>query len=222
MLEGLIGRKIGMTQLFSEDGEVIPVTAIEAGPCWIAQKKTLARDGYRAVQLGFGAKKQKRTTKPLQGHFRRSGIAPTRWLREFHVSEETLQELTEGQTVSGEIFAGWRYVDVTGTSKGRGFTGVMKRHNFAGKNMSHGTHEYFRHGGSIGASADPARVFKNKGMPGQYGNTRVTVQNLEVVRFIKDTNLLLVRGAVPGPNGGMVLVRMSKKKQQRIETGTQG
>lgn len=222
MLEGLIGRKVGMTQLFSEDGDVIPVTAIEAGPCWVTQKKTLARDGYRAVQLGFGAKKQKRTTKPLQGHFRRSGIAPTRWLREFHVSEETLQELTEGQAVSGEIFAGWRYVDVTGTSKGRGFTGVMKRHNFAGKNMSHGTHEYFRHGGSIGASADPARVFKNKGMPGQYGNTRVTVQNLEIVRFIKDKNLLLVRGAVPGPNGGMVLVRMSKKKQQRIETGTQG
>lgn len=222
MLEGLIGRKVGMTQLFSEDGDVIPVTAIEAGPCWVVQKKTLARDGYIAVQLGFGAKKQKRTTKPLQGHFQRSGIAPTRWLREFHVSEEALQELTEGQSVSGEIFSAWRYVDVTGTSKGRGFTGVMKRHNFAGKNTSHGTHEYFRHGGSIGASADPARVFKNKGMPGQYGNTRVTVQNLEVVRFIKEKNLLLVRGAVPGPNGGMVLVRMSRKKQQRIETGTQG
>lgn len=222
MLEGLIGRKIGMTQLFSEDGEVIPVTAIEAGPCWVVQKKTLARDGYMAVQLGFGAKKQKRTTKPLQGHFQRSGVAPTRWLREFDVSEETFQELAEGQVVSGEIFTGWRYVDVTGTSKGRGFTGVMKRHNFAGKNMSHGTHEYFRHGGSIGASADPARVWKNKGMPGQYGNTRVTVQNLEVVRFIKEKNLLLVRGAVPGPNGGMVLVRMSRKKQQRIEAGTQG
>ena len=222
MLEGLIGRKIGMTQLFSEDGDVIPVTAIEAGPCWVVQKKTLGRDGYTAVQLGFGAKKEKRTTKPLHGHFQRSGTAPTRWLREFHASEETLQGLTEGQQVSGEIFAGLRYVDVTGTSKGRGFTGVIKRHNFAGKNMSHGTHEYFRHGGSIGASADPARVWKNKGMPGQYGNTRVTVQNLEIVRFIKENNLLLIKGAVPGPNGGMVLVRMSRKQQQRIETGTQG
>jgi len=212
MLGGLIGRKVGMTQLFSDDGDVIPVTAIEVGPCWIVQKKTPERDGYAAVQLGFGTKKAKRVTKPLHGHFRRSGVMPTRWLREFHVDAQTLLECQEGQEVSGEIFAGYRYVDVIGTSKGRGFTGVMKRHNFAGKNKSHGTHEYFRHGGSIGASADPARVWKNKGMPGHYGHTRVTVQNLEIVRFLQERSLLFVKGAVPGPNGGMLLVQVSRKQ----------
>jgi large subunit ribosomal protein L3 len=200
MLQGLIGRKVGMTQLFSDDGDVIPVTAIEAGPCWIVQKKTAERDGYTAV------------TKPLRGHFQRSGVAPTRWLREFHVDVQTLEECQEGQEVSGEIFVGYRYVDVIGISKGRGFTGVIKRHNFAGKSMSHGTHEYFRHGGSIGASADPARVWKNTGMPGHYGHTRVTVQNLEVVHFLKERNLLLVKGAVPGPNGGMLLIQVSRKQ----------
>jgi large subunit ribosomal protein L3 len=212
MLQGLIGRKVGMTQIFSDDGDVIPVTAIEAGPCWIVQKKTLERDGYTAIQLGFGAKKAKRVTKPLRGHFQRGGVAPTRWLREFHVDAQTLEECQEGQEVSGEIFVGSRYVDVIGTSKGRGFTGVIKRHNFAGKNMSHGTHEYFRHGGSIGASADPARVWKNKGMAGHYGHVRVTVRNLEVVHFLKERNLLLVKGAVPGPNGGMLLIHVSRKQ----------
>ncbi|MGE3541750.1 MAG: 50S ribosomal protein L3 [Candidatus Tectimicrobiota bacterium] len=212
MLQGLIGCKIGMTQLFSDDGDVLPVTAIEVGPCWVVQKKTAERDGYTALQLGFGKKKTKNLSKPLRGHFARSGATPTRWLREFRVDAEDLPAYQEGQQVSGELLEGHRYVDVTGTSKGRGFTGVIKRHNFAGKSMSHGTHEYFRHGGSIGASADPARVWKNKGMPGQYGNTRVTVQNLEIVRFLKDQNILLVRGAVPGPNGGMVLVSVSKKK----------
>lgn len=217
MLRGLIGRKVGMTQVFSEEGEVIPVTAIETGPCWIIQKKNQTRDGYTAVQLGFGVSKVKRTTKPLQGHFRRSNVPPTRWLREFRVDEQTLEELEEGQQISGEIFADWRYVDVIGTSKGRGFTGVMKRHNFAGKSRSHGTHEYFRHGGSIGASATPSRVFKNRGMPGQYGNERVTVQKLEVVKFLEERHLLLVKGAVPGPNGGMIVVQVSKKHPQ--ETG---
>lgn len=214
MLGGLIGRKVGMTQLFSDDGDVIPVTAIEVGPCWIVQKKTPERDGYAAVQVGFGTKKLKRVTKPLRGHFQHSGVTPTRWLREFRVDAQTLTECQEGEAVSGEIFAGYRYVDVIGTTKGRGFTGVIKRHNFSGKNMSHGTHEYFRHGGSIGASADPARVWKNKGMPGQYGNTRVTVQNLEIVRFLKERHLLFVRGAVPGPNGGMLLVQVSRKQRR--------
>ena len=212
MLQGLIGRKVGMTQLFSEEGDVIPVTALEAGPCWVIQKKTSERDGYTAVQLGFGDKKVKRTTKPLRGHFEKHGLPPKRWLREFHVDGETLAALQEGQEVSGDIFADLRYVDVTGTSKGRGFSGVMKRHGFGGKPMSHGTHESFRGGGSIGASADPARVFKNTRMAGQYGNTRVTIRNLEVVRFVKEQNLLLVKGAVPGPNGGMVLIRASRKQ----------
>jgi large subunit ribosomal protein L3 len=212
MLQGLIGRKVGMTQVFSAEGEVIPVTAIEAGPCWVVQKKTVERDGYTAVQLGFGEKKIKRTTKPLQGHFRRGGVSPKRWLREFHVDSATLETMQEGQVVSGEVFADLRYVDVTGTSKGRGFAGVMKRHRFRGKNMSHGTHESFRRGGSVGASSDPSRVFKNTRMAGQFGNARVTTQNLEVVRFLQEHNLLLVKGAVPGPNGGMVLVRASRKQ----------
>ena len=217
MLQGLIGRKVGMTQVFTEGGEVVPVTAIETGPCWVVQKKSLERDGYTAVQLGFGVGKSKTTTKPMRGHFRRGNVEPTRWLREFRVDEQTLEELQEGQQVSGEIFADRRFVDVIGTSKGRGFTGVMKRHNFAGKSRSHGTHEYFRHGGSIGASATPSRVFKNRGMPGQYGNERVTVQKLQVVRFLEDRHLLLVKGAVPGPNGGMLLVQVSKKHPK--ETG---
>jgi large subunit ribosomal protein L3 len=212
MLPGLIGRKLGMTQFFSEEGEVIPVTAIEAGPCWIVQKKTQERDGYTAVQLGFKDKKVKHTTKPLQGHFQKSGISPKRWLREFRVDTATLDTIREGQEVTGEIFADLRYVDITGTSKGRGFTGVMKRHGFSGKPASHGTHESFRGGGSIGASADPARVFKNTRMAGQYGNARVTISNLEVVRFLQEQNLLLVKGAVPGPNGGMLLVRASRKQ----------
>ncbi len=219
MLQGIIGRKIGMTQFFLNDGEVVPVTAIEAGPCWIVQKKTPERDGYSAVQLGFGTKKAKRVTKPMQGHFAHANVPPVRWLREFRVDETTLVELTEGQQVSGDIFAECRYVDVIGTTKGRGFSGVMKRHNFAGKNMSHGVHEYFRHGGSIGASADPARVFKNKGMPGQFGNVRVTTQNLEIVYFLKEQNLLFVKGAIPGPNGGTVLVRVSRKQPREKGTG---
>jgi large subunit ribosomal protein L3 len=206
-----------MTQVFTEDGEVVPVTAIETGPCWVVQKKSRERDGYTAVQLGFGARKEKNTTKPMRGHFQRGNVLPTRWLREFRVDEQTLEGLEEGQQVSGEIFADRRYVDVVGTSKGRGFTGVMKRHNYAGKSRTHGTHEYFRHGGSIGASATPSRVFKNRGMPGQYGNERVTVQKLEVVRFLEERHLLLVKGAVPGPNGGMILVQVSKKHPQ--ETG---
>ncbi|MGQ4807747.1 50S ribosomal protein L3 [Candidatus Entotheonellaceae bacterium PAL068K] len=218
MLQGLIGRKVGMTQLFSEEGEVIPVTVLEPGPCWVVQKKTRARDGYTAVQLGFGDKKAKRTTKPLRGHFEKGGVSPKRWLREFRVDEQTLDELQEGQEISGEIFADLRYVDVTGTSKGRGFSGVMKRYGFRGKNTSHGTHESFRGRGAIGQGADPGRVFKNTRMAGQFGNVRVTVQNLQIVRFLSDQNLLLVQGAVPGPNGGMVLIRASRK--QPLETGT--
>ena len=214
MLRGLIGRKVGMTQIFSEQGDVIPVTALETGPCWVTQKKTTERDGYAAVQLGFGEKKVKRTTKPLRGHFEKAGVLPQRWLREFRVDDQDLAELQEGQEIRGDILADLRYVDVIGTSKGRGFTGVMKRHNFGGKNASHGTHESFRGGGAVGAGADPGKIFKNTRMAGQYGNTRVTTQNLEVVQYLEDQNLLLVKGAVPGPNGGMVLIQASRKRPQ--------
>ncbi len=218
MLQGLIGRKVGMTQLFLDDGNVVPVTALAAGPCWVVQKKTRERDGYTAVQLGFGDKTAKRTTKPLRGHFDKGGVSPKRWLREFHVDEQTLDALHEGQEISGEIFADLRYIDVTGRSKGHGFSGVMKRHGFRGKNTSHGTHESFRGGGAIGQGADPGRVFKNTRMAGQFGNVRVTTQNLEIVRFLQDENLLLVKGAVPGPNGGMVLIRASRKQPLEPET----
>ncbi len=212
MLQGLIGRKVGMTQIFSDDGNVIPVTALEAGPCWVMQKKTRERDGYTAVQLGFGEKKMKRTTKPLRGHFEKAGVAPRRWLREFRVDEQDLDGFQEGQEITGEMLAGLRYVDVIGTSKGRGFSGVMKRHNFHGKNASHGTHESFRGGGAVGAGSDPGRIFKNTRMPGQYGNGRVTTQKLEVVQYLENRNLLFVKGAVPGPNGGMVLIQASRKR----------
>ncbi len=214
MLQGLIGRKVGMTQVFSDAGDVIPVTVIEAGPCWVTQKKTKERDGYTAVQLGFGEKKVKRTTKPLRGHFEKTGVSPKRWLREFRVDEQALDALQEGQEVTGEILANLRYVDVMGTSKGRGFTGVMKRHNFSGKSASHGTHESFRGGGAVGAGSDPGKIFKNTRMPGQYGNTRVTTQNLEVIRYLEDQNFLLLKGAVPGPNGGVVLIQASRKRPQ--------
>lgn len=214
MLRGLIGRKVGMTQVFSEAGDVIPVTALEAGPCWVTQKKTTERDGYAAVQLGFGEKKVKRTTKPLRGHFEKAGVSPQRWLREFRLDGPDLDELQEGQEIRGDILAGLRYVDVIGTSKGRGFSGVMKRHNFGGKNASHGTHESFRGGGAVGAGADPGKIFKNTRMAGQYGNARVTTQNLEVVQYLENQNLLLVKGAVPGPNGGMVLIQASRKRPQ--------
>jgi large subunit ribosomal protein L3 len=214
MLQGLIGRKVGMTQVFSDEGNVIPVTALETGPCWVTQKKTTERDGYSAVQLGFDEKKIKRTTKPLRGHFEKTGVSPKRWLREFRVDEQALAELQEGQEIRGDIFAGLRYVDVIGTSKGRGFSGVMKRHNFGGKNATHGTHESFRGGGAVGAGADPGKIFKNTRMAGQYGNARVTTQNLEVVQYLENRNLLLVKGAVPGPNGGMVLIQVSRKRPQ--------
>jgi large subunit ribosomal protein L3 len=214
MLQGLIGRKVGMTQVFSDEGNVIPVTALETGPCWVTQKKTTERDGYTAVQLGFDEKKIKRTTKPLRGHFEKTGVSPKRWLREFRVDEQALAELQEGQEIRGDIFAGLRYVDVIGTSKGRGFSGVMKRHNFGGKNATHGTHESFRGGGAVGAGADPGKIFKNTRMAGQYGNARVTTQNLEVVQYLENRNLLLVKGAVPGPNGGMVLIQVSRKRPQ--------
>lgn len=212
MLQGLIGRKVGMTQVFSEEGNIIPVTALETGPCWVTQKKTIERDGYTAVQLGFGEKKVKRTTKPLRGHFEKVGVSPKRWLREFRVDDQALADLQEGQEIRGDIFAGLRYVDVIGTSKGRGFSGVMKRHNFGGKNATHGTHESFRGSGAVGAGADPGKVFKNTRMAGQYGNVRVTTQNLEIVQYLESQNLLLVKGAVAGPNGGVVLIQASRKR----------
>ena len=213
---GILGRKVGMTQIFSADGNRLPVTIIEAGPCVVVQVKTRERDGYDALQLGFGDIRPKLVSMPRKGHFTAHGVEPTRLLREIRL-EEPLPDAAPGSIVTCEAFDADELVDVIGVSKGKGFTGVMKRHGFKGAKATHGTHEHFRHGGSIGAAADPSRVFKGTKMPGQMGNARVTVQNLKVVRVVPEKNLLMVRGAVPGPNGGYVMVRKSLKATRRAK-----
>ncbi len=210
-MEGLIGRKLGMTQLFDESGRVIPVTVLEVGPCYVVQRKRAVKEGYDAVQVGFGRKKIKNVTKPLRGHLGRAHVEEGfETLREIRVDPE--EDVAEGNILTVEMFEVGEYVDVTGRSKGKGFAGVMKRHGFHGTPAAHGTHEYFRHGGSIGSSAYPAKVFKGMKMPGQLGNARVTIQNLVVVDIKKDRNLLIVKGAVPGPTGGIVVVKRAVKK----------
>lgn len=210
---GLIGQKLGMTQVFEPGGELVPVTVLRVGPCTVVQVKTEATDGYAAVQLGFGEQKATRVPKAIVGHCRRVGDRVFRVLREFSVGPD--ESYTAGHEVRvGDVFRPGEYVDVTGTSKGRGFAGVMKRHGFGGFPGSHGTHEYFRHGGSIGNRSFPGRVFKGKRMAGHYGAERVTVQNLQVIAVYPEENVMLVRGAVPGPNGGIVLVRKAVKKRE--------
>ena len=208
---GIIGRKLGMTQLFLEDGSVIPVTVVEAGPCKVIQKKTMEKDGYSALQLGFLPKESKRTNKPLSGHFKKAGSAPCYYLREFHVDDIEAYEL--GQEVTLNIFQPGQIVDVTGISKGRGFAGVIKRHKFHGFNASRGTHEYFRHGGSVGANSYPAHVFKDMKMPGHHGSQRKTVQNIRVMDVKEDQNLILLRGGIPGSPKGWVIIQSAIKKE---------
>jgi large subunit ribosomal protein L3 len=204
MLNGIIGKKLGMTRLFLEGGRSVPVTLIEAGPCTVVQVKNPERDKYSAVQLGFGAKKAKQVRKPMAGHFAKAGVDPNAVLKEFRV--EDAGEFEVGQTITAEIFAQGDKVNVIGRIKGRGYTGVVKRHNFAGGRDTHGctTHDK---PGSIGMSADPARVVKGKKMPGQYGNTQQTMRNLKVVDVRPDENLIVVAGAVPGANGGIVYLQ---------------
>lgn len=212
MVEGLIGKKIGMTQIFDESGNVIPVTVIQAGPCTVVQKKTAERDGYAVVQLGYEeVTKLKRVTKPLEGHFQKRGVSPFRVLREFRFDESSA--IKEGDQFSVDIFQPGERVDVIGTSKGKGFAGVVKRWGFRGGKASHGS-MFHRAPGSIGASAFPSRVVKGKKLPGHMGNRRVTVKNLTVVRADKEQNLLLVKGAVPGANGGIILIRKSNFKSK--------
>ncbi|MEE9305164.1 MAG: 50S ribosomal protein L3 [bacterium] len=213
---GILGRKVGMTQVFSAEGDRVQVTVIEAGPCVVVQVKTRERDGYDALQVGFGSVRPKRVTRPRAGHFTAHGVEPTRFLREIRL-EEPLPDAAPGRLVTCECFEAGELVDVTGVSKGRGFAGVMKRYGFKGAPASHGTHEHFRHGGAIGAAATPGRVFKGTRMPGHMGNARVTVQNLQVVRVVPEQNLLVVRGAVPGPSGGFVMVRKSLKAGRRAK-----
>lgn len=209
MVTGIIGRKVGMTQIYQESGEAIPVTVIEAGPCPIVQLKTQERDGYQAVQLGFGDRKENKFNKPKTGHFAKAQVQPTRILREFRV--DSLDEVTVGQTVDASLFSEGELVDVTGTSKGRGFTGVVKRWGFKGGRKSHGGEQDLRRPGSIGASATPSRVFKGKKMPGRYGAKRHTIQNLKVIQADPERNLLVVKGAIPGPTNGILLIKKALK-----------
>lgn len=202
----ILGTKLGMTQIFDEDGRVVPVTVVKAGPCPVVQVRTPERDGYSAVQLGFGA--VKRVNKPLAGHFAAAGVEPTRRLMEVTLAGDH----TPGDIVTVELFTVGEYVDVTGKSKGKGFAGVMKRHNFKGLGAGHGVHKVHRHPGSIGACATPARVFPGTRMAGRMGNERVTLQSLKLVGVDAERNLLLIRGAVPGSNGSMVLVQNAAKK----------
>jgi len=199
---GLIGKKIGMSQVFTDDAKVVPVTVIKAGPCKVIQKKTKEKEGYRSVQLAFEAKKDKNVTKPLRGHFKDECYA---YLREFTL--EPSDKLEDLDNLSVDIFSENEVVDVIGKSKGRGFAGVMKRHNFHGMKASHGVHENYRGPGSIGQCATPSRVFKGKKLPGHYGNSRVTVKNLEIVKIDKQRNIIMVKGAIPGHRNSLVLIR---------------
>ncbi len=207
--KGILGRKLGMTQVWDADNRVVPVTVIQAGPCRVVQLKTSERDGYAAVQLAFGPTKAQRLSKPELGHLAKANAEASKHLAELRVDDVT--GFTVGQVLAADVFAPGERVDVTGVSKGKGFAGVMKRHNFKGQGASHGTHKKHRAPGSIGACATPARVFKGTRMAGQLGNRTVTTLNLEVVEGDAERGLLLVKGAVPGPNGGLVFVRNAVK-----------
>ena len=208
MQKALIGKKIGMTQIFDEKGNVIPVTLIEAGPCYVTQIKTIEKDGYEAVQLGFVTAKEKAVNKPTKGHFAKHGIPAQRHLKEFRL--EDISGYKEGDTVTADIFSVGEKVDISGVTKGRGYSGVVKRWNAHILRMTHGTGPIHRQPGSMGV-IDPARIFKNKKMAGQYGNENVTVLNLEVVKINTELNILAVKGAVPGARGGIVFIRNTAK-----------
>ncbi len=213
MIEGLIGKKIGMTQIFDEEGTIIPVTVIKAGPCVIVQKKTKEKEGYQAIQLGLVEEKPyKKVNKPLEGHFKKANFPPTRKLKEFYYDKD--ENIKEGSEISLEVLEGCEKVNITGISKGKGFTGVIKRWGFKGGKASHGS-MFHRAPGSIGASAFPARVIKGKKLPGRKGGEKVTVKNLEIVKIDKENHLLIVKGAVPGANGSYVYIRRSDFNKNR-------
>ncbi len=209
MKKGIIGKKIGMTQIFDEKGNVIPVTLIECGPCVVAQKKTAENGGYEAIQLGFMDVKAKHLTKPEQGHFAKNGLALKRHLKEFRLDD--CAQYNVGDVITVDTFAAGEKVDITGMTKGHGYTGVVKRWNCHKLRMTHGVGPVHRQAGSMGANSSPSRIFKNKKMAGQYGNEQVTVQNLRVVKIDSEKNLVAVKGAVPGAKGGIVFVRNSVK-----------
>jgi len=208
-MSGILAKKIGMTQIF-EDGKFIPVTVVEAGPNFVLQKKTVENDGYTALQLGFDEKKEKNTTKPVMGIFKKAGVNPQRFVKELRVDSVEGYELR--QEIKVDVLAGVEFVDITGTSKGKGTSGVMKRHGFGGNRASHGVSRNHRLGGSIGMSTWPGKVLKGKRMAGQYGNETVTVQNLKVVKVDAENNLLLIKGAVPGSKNSYIVVKPAVKK----------
>lgn len=210
MKKGILGKKVGMTQIFDERGNVIPVTVIEAGPCVVAQKKTMERDGYQAIQVGFGDLKPHKVNKPLAGHFAKADAAPKRILKEFRLEDCESYEL--GSLIKADVFSEGDIVDVCGTSKGKGFAGTVKRYGNATLKESHGTGPVGRHAGSMGAASDPSRIPKGKKMPGHYGAETVTVQNLTIVKVDAENNLIAIKGAVPGPKGGIVTITNSVKK----------
>lgn len=209
MKKGLIGRKLGMTQVFDEKGNVVPVTVVELGPCAVVQKKTVENDGYDAIQLGFDDKKVTRVNKPMKGHFDKANVAPKKVLREFRL--EDTSALNVGDVLKADVFAAGEKVDVVGTSKGKGTAGAIKRWNFSRLKESHGTGPVARHAGSLGACSDPSRVFKGKKLAGHLGAERVTIQNLDVVKVDAENNLIAIKGAIPGPKKGIVMVVNSVK-----------
>ena len=203
-MNGILAKKMGMTQIFLESGECVPVTVLQAGPCQVVQQKTVEKDGYAAVQIGFEDQKEQRLSKPLQGHFKKAGVAPKKHLAEFEV--EGSEEVEVGKEIDASIFEGVENIIVTGTSKGRGFAGTIKRYDFSSGPRSHGTGNV-RAPGSIGACSYPGRTFPGQRMPGQYGNKKITVKNLSLVKVDVERNLLFVKGAVPGPKNGLIKVR---------------
>ncbi len=209
MKKAIIGRKLGMTQIFTENGAVVPVTLIEAGPCPVVQKKTMDKDGYSALQLGFSDLQERKATNPLKGHYKKSGVTLKKHLKEFRV--ENAEEMNVGDIVKADVFAEGESVDVTGITKGRGYSGVIKRWGCHRLRMTHGTGPVHRQAGSMGANSSPSRIFKNKKMAGQYGNEQVTVLNLKIAKIDAEKNIIAVRGAVPGAKNGIVFLRDSVK-----------
>ena len=211
MKKAIIGKKVGMTQIFDEMGKVIPVTVIEAGPCVVTQKKTVEKEGYNAVQLGYEEVAEKKLSQPEAGHLKKAGVAMMKHLKEFKL--ENAAELNVGDVIKADTFKEGEKVDVTGISKGHGFAGAVKRHGTHIQKMSHGGGPVHRHSGSMGSSTDPSRIFKGKNMPGHMGVEQVTVQNLDVVKVDAELNMIVIRGAVPGPKGGLVYVKSTAKTQ---------
>ncbi|MBO8126524.1 MAG: 50S ribosomal protein L3 [Firmicutes bacterium] len=210
MPKAILGKKIGMTQIYTEDGAAIPVTVVEAGPCPVVQQKTEEKDGYNAIQIGFGEVADKHVNKPLKGHFAKAGVEPRKYIREVRCPDGDLPEV--GSEIKVDVFSEGDRVDVTGISKGKGFSGVIKRWNFNRGPMSHGS-MYHRRVGSLGAT-DPARVFKNRKMPGRYGHEQVTISNLEVVKVDPEKNMLLLKGSVPGNKGSLLYIKETSKKSK--------